>query len=83
MKTVKEIGGAILCLLIVCAVYWFMTISADVAFCPDIEIQMGEPMPDHGCQTDVMVAAAYYGAPIVGVALMMLIYWALKDRSSR
>ena len=80
MKTVKEIGGAVLCLLIVCAAYWLMTISADVAFCPDIEIQIGDPVPDHGCRTDELAAAVYYGAPIVGVALMALIYWALSDR---
>jgi hypothetical protein len=82
LRTVKEIVGAVLCLLIVCAVYWLMTISADVAFCPDVEIQIGDPAPDHGCRTDMAAATVYYGAPIVGVALMALIYWALRDRRS-
>ena len=82
MKTVKEIGGAVLCLLIVFAAYWLMTIAADLAFCPDIEIRIDDPMPDHGCQTDMLAAAVYYGTPIVGAALMALIYWALKDRRS-
>jgi hypothetical protein len=80
LKTAKEIGGAVLCLLIVCAVYWLMTIFGDLAFCPDIEIKIGDPVPDHGCRTDMLAAAVYYGAPIVGAAFMAWIYWVLKDR---
>ena len=80
MKTAKEIVGAVLCLLIVCAVYGLMTVSADVAFCPDTKIPIGDPMPDHGCRTDMLAAAVYYGAPIVGAAFVALIYWALRDR---
>lgn len=78
MRLIKDIAGAVTCLVIIGIAWWLMQVSSD-SFCPDIKI-IYEPLPDHGCQTDIFGATIFYATPIIGAALIALTYWALGER---